>query len=445
MASCPRCHKPLPPGAAPARCPACGASLRAGSVEKVVPAEVVADEIPDVVEVVESRPPPLPAARPTATASAKRLIGPFEVRKELGRGAFGVVYQARDPALERDVAVKVLNRQAIGSNKAVERFLREARVVAQMHHNHIVPVYQLGEHEGGFYIASKFVRGRTLHDLIPEGGLEPRRAVDLSIQLLDALAFAHKEGVLHRDVKPHNAMIDDEKGQLYLMDFGLAGWVGQAEMTQEGTVMGTPAYMAPEQAKGSTRQVGPASDQYSAGVVLYEMLTGHLPFEGGPMPVLIHNVIHTSPPPAREWRPDLDPALEAICLQALAKDPLDRFADCEAFAAALRAWAGHPAAAPAPAPAPAAPPRPRPPRPSAETRGSVARRSTVNAPVSQVLPPPSPPEDDTRRNWLLIAGAAVAGLVVLCGGGGALLYALMPKSGDKGERRGLDKIREGNK
>jgi serine/threonine protein kinase len=248
-----------------------------------------------------------------------------------------VVYQGFDPALKRDVAIKVLNRSIIGSARAVERFLREAQVVAGMHHNHIVPVYQLGEHEGRYYIASRLIRGPVLSDDIPEEGLPAERAVGLIVQLLDALAYAHERGVIHRDVKPENVLLD-ESGHLNLTDFGMAGFLSGAQMTQEGAVLGTPAYMAPEQAQGKQREVGAASDQYSAGVVLYELLTGHQPFEARPLPILIHNVVNTRPPPLTEFRADLDASLQAICLRALAKRPEERFPDCRAMAQALRDW-----------------------------------------------------------------------------------------------------------
>ena len=189
-----------------------------------------------------------------------------------------------------------------------------------MHHNHIVPVFLLGEQDGEHYIVSKFIAGQALSEVVSEEGIEPGRAAVLVIQLLEALAYAHEMDVLHRDVKPSNAILDAH-GQLFLMDFGLAGWVGQetGRMTQDGSVMGTPAYMAPEQARGDIRQVGPAADQYSAGVVLYELLTGHLPFEGGPTQVVLYNILNSEPPPPSEWRDDLDPALEEICLKASQK------------------------------------------------------------------------------------------------------------------------------
>jgi serine/threonine protein kinase len=280
-------------------------------------------------------------AAAAAPASSKppvpEKIGPYRVACELGRGAFGVVFQGFDEALKREVAIKVLNRGAIGSARAVERFLREAQVVAGLHHNHIVPVYQLGEHEGGFYIASRLIRGVTLSDIIPANGMPSASAVELLLALLDALAYAHDHGVIHRDVKPDNVLVD-VSGQLHLTDFGLAGFLGGAQMTQDGALLGTPSYMAPEQTLGKQGVVGAAADQYAAGVVLYELLTGHLPFEGGPLSVLIHNIQHTPPPPLTELHPGLKASLQSICLKALAKRAEDRFVDCRAMARALRDW-----------------------------------------------------------------------------------------------------------
>jgi len=171
---------------------------------------------------------PQKTARVGQRGELPATIGPYQVSRVLGRGAFGVVYQGHDARLKRDLAIKVLNRNALHSNKAVDRFLREAQVVAQMHHSHIVPVHELGELDGCHYIVSRFVPGKTLSDLVPDEGLDAAQAVGLVLQLLEALVYAHKLNVLHRDVKPANAIVDAE-GQLSLMDFGLAGWVGQME------------------------------------------------------------------------------------------------------------------------------------------------------------------------------------------------------------------------
>jgi serine/threonine protein kinase len=340
------------------RCPTCNAKLSAVSRSDSLEASETAKD-PSMIQAASaakksaSSTPPTGSLTPPDSAGAPprkpsrggqrepmpARIGPYEVTQELGRGAFGVVYKGHDPQLKRDVAIKVLNRNALHSSKAVERFLREAQVVAQMHHNHIVPVFELGEHEESHYIASRFVPGKTLSDLIPDEGMDAVEAVELVLQLLEALTYAHEMNVLHRDIKPANAIVDAE-GQLCLMDFGLAGWVGQTDgrATQDGTVMGTPSYMPPEQARGDINNVRETADQYSAGVVLYELLTGHVPFEGGPIVVLLHNVISTPPPRPSEFRADLDPQLEEICLKALAKAPEERYPSCHAFADALRTW-----------------------------------------------------------------------------------------------------------
>jgi serine/threonine-protein kinase len=446
--ACPACGKPFSINSElagrPGRCPHCNTAFRTptmpegGSRETMVPPPLPGQGSRDSSS---SPPPPLPrpAAVPPPSSRAAvqpglpERIGPYNVSRELGRGAFGVVYQGFDAALKRDVAIKVLNRTALGSQKAVDRFLREAQVVAGMHHNHIVPVYQLGEHEGGYYIASRFIPGKSLTDAIPEDGLPAERAVPWAIQLLDALAYAHAQGVMHRDVKPDNALLD-EHGQLFLTDFGLAGWVGQAEMTQDGSVMGTPVYMAPEQARGTTREVGAASDQYSASVVLYELLTGHRPFESGNIQVILHNVINTPPPPPSEWKADLDPELEAVCMTALAKHPDDRFASCADMAQALRDWQEeHEPVAPLVVPEPTGT-RPRSASVARQTHASVSRRAT------QVAEPPRPPlaredeaddpEQPSRRGVLL----AVLGLlaVPVLGAGGYVVYRVVAGGSGKG-------------
>src|SRR5579884_2181539 len=215
------------------RCPRCGQTF--------VPPAVV--PVPASVAV--------PAAAPVPSGADMTVVGRYEVRARLGAGAFGAVYRAYDPQLEREVALKMLRQETLASPQAVERFRREAKAAARMLHPNIVPVHDAGQHGNDFYIASAFIAGGTLSAQVPEKGMEPTRAVGLVVQLLDALAYAHSQGVLHRDVKPDNCLVDDQ-GRLYLTDFGLAGWREQqrSRMTKLGAVLGTAAYMAPEQAKG---------------------------------------------------------------------------------------------------------------------------------------------------------------------------------------------------
>jgi formylglycine-generating enzyme required for sulfatase activity/serine/threonine protein kinase len=295
------------------------------------------------------------ALPPGAFAVGPEVIGRYEIREELGSGAFGTVYRAFDPRLDREVALKVLCPKALASPQAVERFHREAKVAARLRHPHIVTVFDFGEHNQKHFIVSDFIAGCTLSSAIPEGGMEPSRAVSLGVQLAEALGYAHQQGVLHRDVKPANILLDHHD-QLYLMDFGLAGWTEptDARLTKIGTLMGTPAFMAPEQARGDTTQVGPSADLYAAGGVLYEMLTGKLPFEG-PVQAVIFAVIHQAPPAPSVHRPGLDPQLEAICLKALAKKPEDRYPTGREMAAVLQGWLQ----APVPSPSTADKPAPR--------------------------------------------------------------------------------------
>jgi serine/threonine protein kinase len=353
----------------------------------------------------------------------------------------------------------VLNSDALASQKAVERFLREARVVAQMHHNHIVPVFDFGRQGGAPFIVSKFIPGQVLAQAVPEEGMDPARAVALVIQLLEALAYAHagvkhedrEVVVLHRDVKPSNAVLDTG-GQLYLMDFGLAGWLGQetGRMTHDGAVMGTPAYMAPEQAKGDIRRVGPAADQYSAGVVLYELLTGHTPFEG-PVQVLIFNAINTPPSPPSEWRPDLDPRLEEICLKALAKKPEERYASCRDFADALRAWcaeSGEPIGVEEvkdEEPPPKRDPEPKttPPRAKDTVKIAPQKRPIVEPPRKQREPVAAPAGGRSGRAWLLVVGGAVAVLILVAVAFVAFRWGPTTLKGGQGETRPAPTTRSG--
>jgi WD40 repeat protein len=273
-------------------------------------------------------------ATPTDTPA---LIGRFEVRTRLGAGAFGAVYRAFDPHLQREVALKVPHPGTLNDPRVRERFLREAKAAAGLRHPHIVPVYDAGCEDGLHYIAAAFIEGRTLEDARRLQPHDFRLAAQTVRQLAEALAYAHRLGIVHRDVKPANVLVDPQ-GSAHLTDFGLAHrQEGADKLTQDGTVLGTPAYMAPEQAQGHSGEPQPASDQYSLGVVLYELLCGQTPFSGPP-PIVLFNAIHQEPPPPHRVNPQVPRDLETVCLKAMAKQPSERYRDCQELADDLRRW-----------------------------------------------------------------------------------------------------------
>ncbi len=272
------------------------------------------------------------------TAPFQPRVGRFVLRKKLGEGAFGEVYQAYDPQLDRDVALKLAKPGTLGTAERRERFFREAKAAGNLRHPNIVPLFEAGQQDDRCYIASAYIAGKTLEAVI-EGhaaGGTPMPAADaarVTRLLAAAMAYAHSQGVVHRDVKPQNVMVD-EAGEPLLLDFGLAARAaaGDEKLTQEGTAMGTPAYMAPEQIDGNGIA---ASDQYSLGCALYQMLTGRTPFAGGiAQQMYLHQHEPVSPP--RRLRRNIPRDLETICLKALEKDPAKRYPGCADLAEDLR-------------------------------------------------------------------------------------------------------------
>ena len=265
-------------------------------------------------------------------------IGRYQILRLLGKGGMGVVYLAHDTQFGRKVALKVPSNVAQNAD-ALERFYREARSAGRLQHPHIVPIYEVGEVDGVHLMTMAYIEGRPLSAWVADYARRPpREAAALVRTLALALQEAHGQGIIHRDLKPANVMID-KRGEPVVMDFGLAREIetDSARQTLLGTVMGTPAYMPPEQARGDVTALGPGSDVYSLGVILYELLTGQPPFRGNIMDVLAQHLRDVPPPPS-EVRPELCGHLDAICLKALAKEPSHRFLSMTEFAAALDAY-----------------------------------------------------------------------------------------------------------
>jgi serine/threonine-protein kinase len=379
--------------------------------------------------VPETRAGRRPSAESIATGEQRLLknlrdatAGEYEVLSEIGRGGMAVVFLAHDIALNRRVAIKCMAPALMLMDREIqERFKREARTAAGLSHPHIIPVFAVKESRDLVYFVMKFVEGRSLESVIKEIGLLPIPVIQTILnQAGAALGYAHRHGVVHRDVKPGNMMLDQD-GWLVMTDFGIAK-VAQAEaLTMTGGMVGTPAYMSPEQCQGG--EVTGACDQYALGIVAFEMLTGRPPFVSTTIVNMVYDQCHTPPPPVRELRADCPPELAAAVMRMIAKDPAERFPSIEEAVAALGVAAEATDAVrtrmqtlvqssgtaklldkfrtpPSPVP------QPRVPRPAPASGARALPATTPSTPAPQVSVEPGEP--GARRRWVVWAAPAVA-------------------------------------
>src|SRR5437867_9059253 len=278
-----------------------------------------------------------------ATRAATMLgeLGDYELLEEIGRGAQGVVFRARQKSLNRIVALKVISLGQWASKAHLKRFRREAEAAASLDHPSIVPIYEVGERDGSCYFSMKFVEGGQLDEVSRRTPMSIRHAAELIAKVARTVHYAHEHGILHRDIKPGNILLDG-KGEPHLTDFGLARLVEtESTMTRTLDVLGTPSYMAPEQAMGNNAAVSSVTDIYGLGAVLYQLLTGQPPFAGGATYETIKLLLDTEPRQPRLLNPKINRDLSTICLKCLEKDPKRRYASSLALAEDLERWLKH--------------------------------------------------------------------------------------------------------
>ncbi len=280
----------------------------------------------------------VPAAEGSPPHPRIRYFGDYEIVRELARGGMGVVFQARQVSLNRPVALKMILAGQLADEDAVRRFHIEAEAAANLDHPGIVPIYEVGEHEGQHYFSMGFVEGQGLSGLLAAGPLPPRQAAELMVKVAEAIEYAHWRGVIHRDLKPANILLD-RAGHPRVTDFGLAKKLeGDSGLTGSGQIMGTPSYMPPEQAGGKRGDVGPKADVYALGATLYALVTGRPPFQASTAMDTVLQVIGDEPVPPRRLNASIPRDLETVCLKCLEKDPRRRYATARALAEDLGRW-----------------------------------------------------------------------------------------------------------
>src|SRR6058998_2930353 len=317
-------------------CENCGEKILGDAPKGLCPACVLETGLGPLTDepvagVVDSDPP----------AGVLMDFGDYELLEEIGRGGQGVVYRARQKSLNRTVALKVIGLGQWATQAHLKRFRREAEAAANLDHPCIVPIYEVGERDGSCYFSMKFIDGGQLDEVAKRKPISTRNAAELIAKVARTVHYAHEHGILHRDIKPGNILLD-VKGEPHLTDFGLARLLEtKSTVTHTMELLGTPSYMAPEQAVGNNVAVSCATDVYGLGAVLYQLLTGHPPFAGGTTYETIKLLLDTEPRQPRLLNPKIDRDLSTICLKCLEKEPQRRYASAVALAEDLERWLKH--------------------------------------------------------------------------------------------------------
>jgi serine/threonine protein kinase len=357
---CPKCGVEIPADAPEGGCPGCllesGLGLFADAFVAGVDSSVAASTLPKPATEDGSAKPddsgpvdkpvrddvtPMPHGNKPARGTVLGEFGDYELLEEIGRGGQGVVYRAHQKSLNRILALKVIGLGYWATETHVKRFRREAEAAASLDHPSIVPIYEVGERDGSCYFSMKFVEGGQLDEVVRRAPISIRQAAELIAKVARTVHYAHEHGILHRDIKPGNILLD-VKGEPLLTDFGLARLIeAESTVTRTLEVMGTPSYMAPEQAVGNNANLTSATDVYGLGAVLYQLLTGHPPFAGGTTYETIKLLLDTEPQQPRLWNRKIGRDLSAICLKCLEKDPKRRYGSALALAEDLEHWLRH--------------------------------------------------------------------------------------------------------
>jgi eukaryotic-like serine/threonine-protein kinase len=322
-------------------CPTCGAEIPSDAPEGGCPGCLLQTGLDPLVN-EDGHPSDVTRVQP-ATGSERSVemlgdLGDYELLEEIGRGGQGIVYRARQKSLNRTVALKVIGLGQWATKAHLKRFRLEAEAAASLEHPCIVPIYEVGERDGACYFSMGLVEGGQLDAVAKREPMPLRHAAELIAKLARAVHYAHERGILHRDIKPGNILLD-AKGEPHLTDFGLARLVEtESTVTRTLEVLGTPSYMAPEQAVGNNAAVSSATDVYGLGAVLYQLFTGHPPFAGGTTFETVRLVLETEPRQPRLLNPKVDRDLATICLKCLEKDPKRRYASALALAEDLEHW-----------------------------------------------------------------------------------------------------------